>query len=592
MTAICGALIKKESAKPLININAMIKPLRRHSLYKVLKSSEKRLFFGLLSIELPKKSLFENNKVVIILDGYLLDIDKSKLNNAGEHIYSLYLKYKFNTANYLNGVFNLFIYFKTENRLLIINDRFGLKPLYYYDDDRFFVFSSEVKSIINSGLVKKQINWSAWREFFAFQYLPSDKTFFKNIYKTPSGLIMNVCGKEISFIDRTRKQGNSKSLDLQHNINKLMVSLKNSARKVFPIFQKETVLSLSGGYDSRTVAFLFKKILNKQFLTLTISGAKSKIDYFLGPLVSEQLGLKNIIIKQPKKIFNNFLIIKSYLFDSMLHEHLWMIPLFFFFKKPVYYFDGAGGDVLLKGLFFPNKALNNISKFAFINAWIEETTTSNFFISKYFFSPINDRLVQKLKNYDYIKKYNSSATEFILKTRTRNSITPAIFSLFGRKTNVRFLFFEKNFVDTALSIPAEQKINDKIYLKTLKALFPEFNKIPTTNDSTLLGNVSLMVKKILIKLNLLKFIKTLLKNIFLYKNLTGKIARGDALFFNRLSLKFYYPSFFNKKLYINEINKINKRFFINMFFLNATEFLLWYNLFFKENKKVYNLIKL
>ena len=51
--------------------------------------------------------------------------------------------------NYLNGIFAFSILDKKENKLYIVRDRFGIKPLYVYQKNDSFAFSSEIKAFIN-----------------------------------------------------------------------------------------------------------------------------------------------------------------------------------------------------------------------------------------------------------------------------------------------------------------------------------------------------------------------------------------------------------------------------------------------------------
>ena len=93
----------------------------------------------------------------------------------------------------LNGMFTLAFYDAQEEKLLIARDRFGMKPLYYFQDENFLVFSSEARSLINSGMVRKQLRKEAIAEYLYFRYVRPPATFFEDIYQFPAG-----CFSEIS----------------------------------------------------------------------------------------------------------------------------------------------------------------------------------------------------------------------------------------------------------------------------------------------------------------------------------------------------------------------------------------------------------
>lgn len=91
-----------------------------------------------------------------------------------------------------NGMFAIVIYDKLGRCLYIFRDRFGIKPLYFYNNDYSFIFGSEIKAILNSGLVDAQINEPAFDSYLAYRYVPEPNTFFKNIFHVEAGCKMKV----------------------------------------------------------------------------------------------------------------------------------------------------------------------------------------------------------------------------------------------------------------------------------------------------------------------------------------------------------------------------------------------------------------
>lgn len=86
-----------------------------------------------------------------------------------------------------NGMFALALWDKSERKLFIARDRYGIKPFYYTRSDDFFIFASEQKAIIKYPRFSRQLNRESLLEYFTFQNLFTNNTFFKNINILPAG---------------------------------------------------------------------------------------------------------------------------------------------------------------------------------------------------------------------------------------------------------------------------------------------------------------------------------------------------------------------------------------------------------------------
>src|SRR5439155_220832 len=72
-------------------------------------------------------------------------------------------------------------------RLSITRDRLGIKPLYYFSDDKTFIFGSEIKAIPAYPGKKPESNQSTLAEYLAFGYIARQETMFTGICKLPPG---------------------------------------------------------------------------------------------------------------------------------------------------------------------------------------------------------------------------------------------------------------------------------------------------------------------------------------------------------------------------------------------------------------------
>ena len=107
------------------------------------------------------------------------------------------------TLNQCNGMFAFSYYDVFSHTMYLARDRMGIKPLYYYAKDGLLVFASEIKSILNSGLVEAKLNESAIDEYLGNRYVRAPYTFFEDIYQVMPGhyLIVNEDGniKDIEY---------------------------------------------------------------------------------------------------------------------------------------------------------------------------------------------------------------------------------------------------------------------------------------------------------------------------------------------------------------------------------------------------------
>ena len=91
-----------------------------------------------------------------------------------------------------NGMFAIALYNSIDKKLFLIRDRLGIKPLYYFRDGEKIIFSSEIKAILSSGLVKAEFNELAVDEYLGNRYVRAPFTFFKNICQLESGTYVEI----------------------------------------------------------------------------------------------------------------------------------------------------------------------------------------------------------------------------------------------------------------------------------------------------------------------------------------------------------------------------------------------------------------
>jgi len=159
----------------------------------------------------------------------------------------------------LNGMFAFVIYDKRKKILFGARDRLGEKPLYYFYDNENFIFASEIKAILASGIVEAKLNNQGLHEYLTFQYYLDDNTLFENIYRLKPAHYFILNEKNMKFlikeywdIDYSQEY---EEFEEEYYIDKLKYLIEDSIalrlRADVPLGSH-----LSGGIDSSAVATL------------------------------------------------------------------------------------------------------------------------------------------------------------------------------------------------------------------------------------------------------------------------------------------------------------------------------------------------
>ena len=77
----------------------------------------------------------------------------------------------------LNGMFAIALWDESRARLILARDRLGIKPLYYARVNSALVFASELKALLKSGLVARDLDYQALGQYLSLEYIPAPAAF-------------------------------------------------------------------------------------------------------------------------------------------------------------------------------------------------------------------------------------------------------------------------------------------------------------------------------------------------------------------------------------------------------------------------------
>jgi asparagine synthase (glutamine-hydrolysing) len=161
------------------------------------------------------------------------------------------------------GMFVFAIIDNEKQELIIIRDRAGVKPIFYYWKDGLFLFASELKAFHQHPDFVKEINEGAVRQYMQYGFVPSPNCIFKDCYKLNPGhlLVLDIAAQKFTI---------NKYWDINdfYRLPKLDISYEEAVKEMEKIlvssFEYRMVadvpvgIFLSGGYDSTAVATLLQ----------------------------------------------------------------------------------------------------------------------------------------------------------------------------------------------------------------------------------------------------------------------------------------------------------------------------------------------
>ncbi len=204
---------------------------------------------------------------------------KFKTKSDTEIILHSYEEYGTKCLDKLNGMFAFAIYDLESREMFIARDRAGEKPLYYYRDNEKFVFASELKSIIKTFDIKKEINKTALNQYFSLTYIPAPLTIFKNIYKLEAGSF--IIYREDNL--RIERYWNIDSKEVQ-TINSYDECKRRLREALFTSVEQKMISDvplgafLSGGIDSSIMVGIMSKLSARPVETFTIGFKLKEFD--------------------------------------------------------------------------------------------------------------------------------------------------------------------------------------------------------------------------------------------------------------------------------------------------------------------------
>lgn len=255
-----------------------------------------------------------NSKYVIVYNGEIFNYLelKEELKMLGytfktqtdtEVLLNAYIAWGENCLNRFNGMWAFAIYDCVNDTIFLARDRFGIKPLYYYINQDFLVFASEIPPILKVIPDKPTANMQIVFDYLVFNRTDhSTETFFNGIYKLNHGHSMIVSRNTPNKINikkwynlKNELNNGSELINNEQFRNLLIDSINIRLRSDVPIG-----ICLSGGLDSSTIASVIINEFNNKdintFSAIYTEGQKGNEAEFINLFKND---LKNMYFAYP-----------------------------------------------------------------------------------------------------------------------------------------------------------------------------------------------------------------------------------------------------------------------------------------------------
>ncbi len=223
----------------------------------------------------------EDRSAAIIFNGEIYNYRdlKCSLERAGhvfetrsdtETILHAYEQYGDDCVDHLRGMFSFAIWDRRQRRLLLARDRLGIKPLYYYRDQRFLAYASEIKALLEVPAIAREIDQDAFDQYLSLRYVPGPRTMFKNIFRLQPGhmLTADQGGVRIrQYWDVTYPEPGSRPIE--QSVERFKEELDESVRLRL-ISEVPLGVFLSGGIDSSAILATASRLSGGRVKTFSV----------------------------------------------------------------------------------------------------------------------------------------------------------------------------------------------------------------------------------------------------------------------------------------------------------------------------------
>jgi asparagine synthase (glutamine-hydrolysing) len=285
MSGFLGIVQKTYNTKNTLDFNtgSIIKQLSSNEQYTLFRDKQFTLFYPhqqtkeIQVFNNPERIILINGEVFIdkmIKSGIPKDFQKEEICNDNYLLPYIYGSFGEFLEGYLYGNYNILVYEKKAQKIIIFNCTLGMVPLYFYEYENDWVVSSELMYFCYLPFFKLKIDKVALMEYLLFHYPLRERTFFQNVnlLKPATKIIYenNIFTKHQYFDHRSFFC--KELIKDREALEFLNIKFKEVVNTYIPSTAKYA-LSLTGGFDGRTILSVIENY--NQLLTYTFGTSES-----------------------------------------------------------------------------------------------------------------------------------------------------------------------------------------------------------------------------------------------------------------------------------------------------------------------------
>lgn len=491
-----------------------------------------------LNIIGEKESPFRSNNCLVWVEGEVYNLEELsiqfdfKYSGFAHALTEAFISNKLaEFCSYVNGYFSAVIYHVPTSEVIIVSDRYGLKPVYIYNKAGALAWASELKCFKYFLKKAPEIDPEVVDIFLELGYITGSRTWFQDVHLADAATLYRYnLRSNTSSVQRywTWSKIIPQKMDFDEAVDKLHFLLTRSVNEKTNR-QENIGLTLSGGTDSRVILSLLESPCSVETLTW---GVPDSVDVILAKKVAKKKGCEHSFLKLTNNSWYSERETGVWKTDGMFNlMHMHSSGFHSFIKKICdINLNGFSGDLNVGGGW--------ITKY---NSRITQEVARKKLGVGVKFAPFTDSF------YDI-----EHEDPYFLDTRVRRFTNSGSIE-HAKLVEQRKPFYDNNIMEFIYGLPDEYRANSRLYNACITRHLPElFKDIHTTHGIVPIGQKNDLLFKIRRKIkNLPIKLKLQTEPVWKYHNYAGWIRDPEFSSYLLKMLnpeKAVYPSFTNRDL--------------------------------------------